>query len=73
VLYSLDCLTRRENKRYEDFIQRLSSNPLTRRVKIADLEDNMDARRLAEISPKDARRFSKYFRAWHGLVKLDQR
>ena len=35
---------------YEDFIKRSASNPLARRVKIADLEDNIDLRRLKFIT-----------------------
>src|SRR6266436_1907589 len=45
ILKALDCLTKREGEEYEDFIQRSASNSLARRVKIADLEDNMDVRR----------------------------
>jgi (p)ppGpp synthase/HD superfamily hydrolase len=73
VLYALDCLTRREIEGYGSFIQRLARNRLARRVKIADLEDNMDARRLASFTPNDGERFAKYLRAWHTLVKLEQR
>jgi len=73
VLYALDCLTRRDKEGYGDFIQRLSPDRLARMVKIADLEDNMDARRLAKFSPKDTKRFAKYVRAWHALVKLERK
>jgi (p)ppGpp synthase/HD superfamily hydrolase len=73
VLYALDCLTKRENEGYRGFIQRLSSNRLARRVKIADLEDNMDARRLASFTPKDGERFAKYLRAWRVLIKLEMK
>ena len=74
VLYALDGLTRREKEGYgEIFIQRLSSDRLARRVKITDLEDNMDARRLARFGPKDAKRFAKYPRAWHALDKLERK
>jgi (p)ppGpp synthase/HD superfamily hydrolase len=40
----VDCLTHRTQKGYEvyaDYILRCSRNPLARRVKIADLEDNL--------------------------------
>src|SRR5438309_472828 len=45
VLEALDCLTRRPEETYEQFVDRLKPNALARRVKIADLEDNMDLRR----------------------------
>jgi len=34
-------LTRQDGESYEDFIQRAKSNPISRRVKIADIKDNM--------------------------------
>jgi len=41
-------------------------------VKIADLEDNMDARRLAAFTPKDSERFDKYVRAWRKLTEFEK-
>src|SRR5215469_14471918 len=45
IIQSIDCVTKREGEAYEDFVKRSASNPLAKRVKIADLEDNMDLRR----------------------------
>ena len=59
--------TRREGESYEDFIQRSESNPLARQVKIADLEDNMDVRRIRLVTEKDAERINKYLKAWRKL------
>jgi hypothetical protein len=39
-------------------------NPIARRVKIADLEDNMNVRRISNFTDKDAERIAKYHRAW---------
>ncbi len=72
LLRALDCLTKRENEGYEDFVKRLAPNRLARRVKIADLEDNMDARRLAGFTSKDSKRFAKYIRAWRTLKALER-
>jgi len=36
-----DSLTRRPEESYEAFIDRVKLNPLARKVKLADLEDNM--------------------------------
>ena len=69
VLEALDCLTRRENETYEEFIERVKANPLARRVKIADLEDNMDMRRISNPQEKDMERLKKYRRAWSDLTK----
>lgn len=63
VILALDKLTIRPGEEYEDFIARLGPDPVARRVKLADLEDNMDVSRLPEITPKDEKRLDKYRRA----------
>src|SRR6516162_276932 len=50
VLAALDCVTKQEGEDYEEFVERSRSNPLARSVKLADLEDNMDLRRLHAIT-----------------------
>ncbi|WP_434387685.1 GTP pyrophosphokinase [Melittangium boletus] len=67
VLEALALLTRREGESYEAFIQRLRPHPLARRVKLADLEDNMDVRRLPAVTDKDAARLARYRAAWQSL------
>jgi (p)ppGpp synthase/HD superfamily hydrolase len=64
IVAALDALTRRKGERYQRFIRRAGKNPLARRIKIADLEDNMDIRRLKTLKPSDLRRLAKYHRAW---------
>ncbi len=63
VVAAIDGLTRRDGETYEDFIARGVTNPLARRVKRADIEDNMDLRRLGEIGEKDLERLQRYQRA----------
>ncbi|WP_163996191.1 HD domain-containing protein [Pyxidicoccus caerfyrddinensis] len=67
VLRALDALTRRDGETYEAFIERLRPDALARRVKLADLEDNMDVRRLTAVTPKDAERLARYRAAWSRL------
>ncbi|MCP3138958.1 GTP pyrophosphokinase [Pyxidicoccus xibeiensis] len=67
VLAALDALTRRDGETYEAFVERLRPNALARRVKLADLEDNMDVRRLAAVTPRDAERLARYRAAWARL------
>lgn len=71
ILSALDCLTRREGETYEAFIARASANPLARRVKIADLEDNMDIRRLSRLADKDVGRLRRYLQAWQFIAGVD--
>ncbi|WP_164007555.1 GTP pyrophosphokinase [Pyxidicoccus trucidator] len=67
VLAALDALTRRDGETYEAFVERLRPDALARRVKLADLEDNMDVRRLTQVTPKDAERLARYRAAWARL------
>jgi (p)ppGpp synthase/HD superfamily hydrolase len=69
IIEPLKCLTKREGEPYDEFVQRAASHPVARRVKLADLEDNMDVRRIGPVGPKDAARLSKYVRAWNTLTK----
>jgi (p)ppGpp synthase/HD superfamily hydrolase len=68
VLAALDCLTRRKDETYEAFIDRLLPNAIARRVKRVDLEDNMDVRRLTQVTPEDLDRLKRYRAAWQKLV-----
>lgn len=63
VVSAVDGLTRREGETYDDFIKRGATTPLARRVKLADIEDNMDLRRLGDIGEKDLERLQRYQRA----------
>ena len=67
VLGALDCLTRREGETYEAFVQRIKPNPLARRVKLADLADNMDVTRLTTLGKEDLDRLNRYHKAWAAL------
>lgn len=70
ILAALDCLTRRPDETYEQFIERIAPNPLARTVKLADLEDNMDIRRLPHVGPHEQARLERYHRAWLRLRAL---
>ena len=48
-------------------IDRLLPDPLARKVKLADLEDNMDIRRMIGVTPKDMERLARYRKAWAEL------
>jgi (p)ppGpp synthase/HD superfamily hydrolase len=67
ILQALDCVTNRAGEPYEAFTARAASNPIARRVKLADLEDNMNVRELPELTPKDTERMAKYLKAWQRL------
>jgi phage FluMu protein gp41 len=48
----------------------VKKNKLAISVKINDLEDNMDVRRMLQLSEKDMPRINKYLKAYHELVKI---
>ena len=71
VIEALKCVTKCEGEEYEDFVKRSASNEIARIVKLADLEHNMDARRLSNVTEKDVERLKKYIRAWRFLKGLE--
>lgn len=70
VIQAVDHLTKRpEDKNdYEGFIRRAATNAVARRVKLADLQDNMDMRRIDSPTERDFARLAKY-RGAYALLK----
>lgn len=67
ILSALRCVTKVEGEAYDEFVERSASNSLARRVKLADLEDNLDVRRCEQVKEADCARLEKYRKAWHRL------
>ncbi len=72
VLVAVECLTKREGEDYMAFVERAKANPIARQVKIADIEDNMDVRRISNFTLRDAERMEKYNKAWQLLTKAEE-
>ncbi len=69
VITALKCVTKTsESENYDNFIDRVKKNPLAVAVKINDLTDNMDIRRLPYLSDKDVKRLKKYLKAYKRLT-----
>ena len=69
IIAALKCVTKiSENENYDDFIERVKKNPLAVAVKINDLTDNMDIRRLPYLSDKNVKRLKKYLKAYKKLI-----
>lgn len=49
-----------ENQSYEDYVRALQPHPVARKIKLADLDHNMDVRRLDRIRRDDCERLEKY-------------
>lgn len=68
LLNAIEAITRKpEEKFYIDFIKRVSQNKIARIVKIADLENNMDIRRLNKFGEYEMKRLKKYWYSWKYL------
>ncbi len=72
VLAAVELLSRRPDDSYEQFIERVLPNSIARKVKRADLEDNMELRRLPTVTAKDLERLARYRSAWARIVAADQ-
>jgi (p)ppGpp synthase/HD superfamily hydrolase len=73
VLEAVDCLSHREGESYDQFVERLLPHPIARKVKLADLEDNMDIRRLSgTLSAKDIERINKYLKYWNIVMQAQE-
>ena len=69
IIATLRCVTKlSEDEPYDEFIERVKKNDLAIAVKINDLSDNMDIRRLKELTEKDFLRLQKYHRAYTHLT-----
>ncbi|MEI6666219.1 MAG: GTP pyrophosphokinase, partial [Chloroflexota bacterium] len=71
VIDAIDLVTRRESESYDEFIARIAPHALARQVKLADLEDNMDTRRLETIDERTVERMQRYLRSWRLLRALE--
>lgn len=70
IIEALKCVTKlSEDEPYDAFIERVKTNPLAVAVKIKDLADNMDIRRLNELTEQDFKRLQKYHQAYKKLVE----
>jgi (p)ppGpp synthase/HD superfamily hydrolase len=57
---AIAAITKLDGEQYEDYIVRVKSNAIARKVKIADVTHNMDMSRIANPTAKDFQRLEKY-------------
>ena len=71
IIEALKTVTKHsEDEDYDEFIQRSLKNEIGRKVKIADLKENLDVTRIGELTDKDLERINKYKRALSVLTKI---
>ena len=71
IIAALETVTKlSEDEDYDEFIQRSLTNNIGRKVKIADLRENLDVTRIGQLTDKDIARINKYKRALSVLTKI---
>lgn len=63
IVEALQALTHSEDVSYEEYVANIARLPLARRVKLADLHDNLRIERIPQPTAKDYQRLEKYRRA----------
>ena len=68
VINAVHTLTKLDNESYGHYLKRVKRNSLAIRVKLNDLTDNMDLRRLETLADEDIFRMRKYLNAYNQLT-----
>lgn len=67
VIKIVELMTRNKNVSYDEYIGRIKTYPPAVRVKMADLEDNMNLMRIKKPEASDFERIEKYKKAYEEL------
>ena len=68
IVDTLITLTHRKDESYFEYIQRVSTSKLAKKIKVADLLHNLDITRIKEPTKQDYTRLEKYKKAILYLV-----
>ncbi len=69
VLEALVLLTYDKAINYDEYIDAIKVNPLAKKVKIADLQDNANFLRLNNFDDKICKKLEKYFKSYKKLIE----
>lgn len=71
VIEALKCVTKTsEEEDYTEFITRVKMNSLAVKVKLNDLTDNLDIKRMSVVLESDLKRLNKYLKAYNELINI---
>ena len=73
IIEGIKSLTKIPGETYEEYKQKVKSNPDAVKVKISDLKHNTRIDRLKGVSAKDMARMERYFNFYIELISLDQK
>jgi len=71
IIDAIECLSKRENEDHKKYLSRVLSNKIAIKVKLNDLEDNLNLLRLKEIKESDIKRLNKYLETYRMLSGID--
>lgn len=60
IIEALTLLTHENGTDYFDYVRRIKENPIAKKVKLADLEHNMDRSRIVDYSAVSAEKLAKW-------------
>ena len=69
VCSAVVALTKKAGETYDEYLNRVNENSISRKVKIADLNDNLNPNRIKTPTRKDKKRFENYLNALDFLKK----
>jgi len=70
VLDALRLLTHDKKVPYKNYLEAIKTNKIALRVKIADLKDNLDIKRIARPKLRDYAHIAEYLKYYNELKKL---
>ncbi len=68
ILSAVAALTKPDDMSYEKYLAIVRQNPIALKVKLADLEDNINPLRLKNLNATHLERLQKYHRAYRFLI-----
>lgn len=72
IIEAIRCVTKKNDlEDYDEYIKRSQNNPIAIKVKLNDLTDNLDIRRMEIITEKDLTRMNKYLKAYKYLKGIN--
>lgn len=70
VVEAVNLLTKTKNVSEKDYFKKIKLNKIATKVKLADLEDNLDIKRIAHPKFRDYARIAEYLKYYNELKEL---
>jgi len=70
IINTVDALSKRKGEDYSDYIKRVKKDTIAIKVKIADLEDNMDIKNIKELTQVDIEKMNRRKKYYKELKEM---